>query len=92
MYYVLKHRTTSQIATGTLINVYDLPYYGTKFWLSKEEAEAEYEDYLQQNGEDASQWEIMAVEEMTLKLFNVKLQNNASLRLYINEQGKAIAK
>lgn len=91
MPYVLKHKQTAQIATDTLVNHYDLPYYGTKFWDSLAEAEAEYEKYLIEklHAKPAS-WHIIEVEEMTLKMFNVKLKNDASLRLFLNEQGKAI--
>lgn len=91
MPYVLKHQHTAQIATDRLINSYDLPYYGTKYWDSLAEAEAEYEQYLREHHHlDASSWDIIEVEEMALKMFNVKLKNDASLRLYINEQGKPI--
>lgn len=103
MPFVLKHKQTSQIATDTLINVYDLPYYGVKFWHDEATAAAEKDAYLKgknasdQNswdikGKDMSDqdaWEVIEVEEMAMKLFNVKLKNNPSLRLYLDEQGKA---
>lgn len=90
MPYVLKHNQTAQIATDTLINSYDLPYYGTKFWESLADAQAEYEHYLLDKNMKPDAWEVIEVEEMALKMFNVKLKNDASLRLFINEQGKPI--
>lgn len=90
MPFVLKHKQTSQIATDTLINVYDLPYYGVKFWHDEATASTEKEAYLQEKGvTEHEAWEVIEVEEMALKIFNVKLKNNASLRLYLDEQGGA---
>jgi hypothetical protein len=91
--FVLKHKQTSQIATDTLINSYELPYYGTKFWNLKATADEEYAEYLKAHGlNDASLWEVTEVEESQMKIYNVKLKNDPSLRLFLNEQGKPMIK
>lgn len=93
MPFVLKHKQTAQIATDTLINSYKLPYYGTKFWDVESLAAEEISEYLALHGIlDASQWEIIEIEENQMKLFNVKLKNDPTLRLYLNEQNKPMVK
>lgn len=91
MPYVLKHKQTSQIATDILINKYDLPYYGTKYWDDADAANAAFADYLASTGlGGANQWDIVEIEENAMKLFNVKLKNDSSLRLFVDEQMKPI--
>lgn len=93
MPFVLKHKQTFQIATDTLINSYKLPYYGTKFWDLKQNAEEEYVEYLSSHIiNDTAMWEITEVEERQMKIYNVKLKNDPTLRLFVNEQGKPIVK
>lgn len=90
MPYVVKHKTTNQIFSCRLVNIYDFEYYGIKSWESREEAEAEMASFLLLHGvEPVSDWELFEVEEHLLKMFNVKLNNNAGRRVYLNEQGKA---
>lgn len=93
MPYVLKHKQTSQIATDILINKYDLPYYGTKHWDTLDDAEAAFADYVVNSGlGDAKLWEIVEIDESTMKLFNVRLKNDSSLRLFVDEQMKPLVK
>ncbi len=93
MPFVLKHKQTAQIATDTLINSYKLPYYGTKFWDVESLATEESSEYLALHGiVDASQWEIIEIEENEMKIFNVKLKNNPALRLFLDEQNKPMVK
>lgn len=80
MPYVLKHKETSEIHACSLINKYDIPYHGAKWWESREEAEHDHDD--------KEAWELLHVEERQLKLFNVKLNNNPNLKLFLDEQGK----
>jgi hypothetical protein len=91
--FVLVNKKTSEIFTSMLINVYKIPYYGTKFWDQREDAETEIESFLLAQGiDDLAGWDIIEVEEMFLKLCNVKLNNDSRKRLFVNEQGKPIAK
>lgn len=93
MPYVLKHRQNFQIATDTLVNLYDLAYYGTKYWEHREDAEAEKFTYLKaaqhlDNNGDTDMWELMEIEESQMKIYNVKLKNDPSLKLFLDEQQK----
>lgn len=91
MPYVLKHKQTSEIFTCTLINVYDFPYHGTKFWEDDELAKAEFIPFLSSlHINELASWEVIEVEESQLKMFNVKLNNNPKRKLFLNEQGKPV--
>jgi hypothetical protein len=92
MPYVLKNKKTSEIFACTLINIYDFPYHGVKFWEYEDEAEAEYQMFLQQKEASLQDWELIEVEEHQLKMFNVKLKNNPQLRLFLNDEGKSFVK
>jgi hypothetical protein len=93
MPFVLKHKITSQIATDTLINLYDLPYFGTKYWEQLDAAELEYTAFLQSQGlNDFDLWDIHEIEESQMKIYNVKLKNDPGLRLFLNEDHKPIVK
>lgn len=81
MPYVLRNRETGQIRTSLMINKYDLGYYGTNSWDTREEAEKEA-------GEMPAGWEVFEVSEERLKLFNVKLRNNPRLLLFVDEKGQ----
>ena len=89
MPYVLRNRETNEIYTCTLINNYDLPYYGTKYWDNHEEAVQERDSFLA-----AAQvislplWDIHEVEEHQVKLFNVKLKNNPQRKLFLDAEGR----
>jgi hypothetical protein len=93
MPFVIKHKQTNQIFSCKLINIYDLEYYGIKSWEDPEQAERELAPFLQKQGVDRpDDWELFEAPEMLMKMFNVKLNNNALRRVYINEQGKAEAR
>lgn len=81
MPYVLRNRETGQIRTSMMINKYDLGYYGTNVWDTREEAE-------QEAGGMPAEWEVVEVSEDRLKLFNVKLRNNPRLLLYMDDNGQ----
>lgn len=89
MPYILRNHTTEEIFTCTLINIYDFPYHGTKFWEDQLTAKAEAEPFVKgsevANPED---WELIEVDEHQLKLFNVKLKNDPNRALYLNKEGK----
>lgn len=89
MPFVLKHKKTSEIVTCQLINNYDIPFYGTKFWEDPLEADREAKAFLEgTQSQFMEDWQLIEVEEHQLKLFNVKLNNNRARRLFLDEQGK----
>ncbi len=89
MPFILKHRESDEVFTTTLKNIYNLYYYGTKYWDDGEEAEQERESFLDEmNAANKHDWELIEVDERLLKLCNVKLANNPSLKLLLDEQGK----
>ncbi|MEW9697628.1 hypothetical protein [Paenibacillus sp. SI8] len=91
MLYVLKHNSTSQIFTSTLVNQYGLAYYGVKFWHDRSDAEAEMEQVLQQAGMLAPaeiEWNILELEEGEMKLCNVRLRNDPASLLFWREDRK----
>lgn len=88
MPYILRHTETGQIATSILRNGYNLDYYGTKWWDDEEEAEQERKEYLAQLGVlDDHLWQVLKVDENKLKVFNVKLKNDPSRRVYMDKEG-----
>ncbi|MBW7477535.1 hypothetical protein K0T92_22710 [Paenibacillus oenotherae] len=85
---VLRHRTTGEIACGTLRNVYDIAYYGALWWEDKETAERMMDHALAAAGrEQAAGWEALEVREERLKLFNVKLNNDPRRQLTLERDG-----
>lgn len=93
MPYVLKHRETSELFACTLINAYDLPYHGVKFWLEREAAERERASFLSEQGVGLpSQWEVAELDENQLKMGNVKLNNNPARRVFLTEEGRIAAR
>lgn len=88
MPFVLRNQQTQEVYTCTLINLYQFPYHGVKAWDSAEQAEAEASEFLRQQGAaDPEDWTIAEVDEKQLKLFNVKLKNDPSRRLYVDHDG-----
>jgi len=79
MPYYLRHRDTGEIAAGVLRNVYDLDYYGAVWWETEEEAAAA--------AANRPEWVPTHVTEAKLKVFNVKLNNDASRKLFIDDNG-----
>ncbi len=93
MPFVLKNRQTSEIYACMLMNHYNIGYYGAKYWEDGEEAGREYASFLLSEGTDIiGEWEVVEVEEEQLKLFNVKLGNNATRKLYLGGDGKAVVR
>lgn len=83
MPYVLQHKETEQIFTCTLVNHYGLAYYGVKFWMEPEEAEAQASQFLEsQQAADPSHWQVIEMEENEMKICNVKLKNSPLLQLF----------
>ena len=89
MHCVLVHKLTSEVYACTLINVYDLPYYGAKFWNSADDAAEGLAAFFKEHCLNAEEWLLKDIEESELKLFNVKLKNNPNNRLFLNQEGKA---
>lgn len=75
MPYVLQKQPSGELYACMQINHYDLGYYGIKAWETQEAAEAECAQWLQE-GQLTGEWQVVQIEEHTLKLGNVKLKNN----------------
>ena len=91
MPFVLRHRDSQEIATATLINNYNIPYWGAKVWESMADAELEKADFLNSievNDAEHDTWEFVEVEESKVKMMNVKLNNQSNRRVHMNEQGQ----
>jgi len=89
MPYVLKNSSTAEIYSCQLINKYDFEYHGAKSWEEEAEALEESGHFLELHlSDEVSDWEITQVEEMMLKMFNVKLNNNPARRLFLDDTGK----
>ncbi|REE80099.1 hypothetical protein A8990_12252 [Paenibacillus taihuensis] len=88
MAIVLRHRGTGEIACGMLQNVYHFAYYGALWWEDMETAEQLYEEALAGAGyEPDSGWDLLEVKEERLKVFNVKLNNDARRKLVLQNDG-----
>jgi hypothetical protein len=93
MYWVIRHKDSGQIYSCKLVNGYDMEYYGVKNWDDRDAAEAELPSFLKSRGEsDPGEWTLYEIEEIPLKMLNVKLNNNPAKRVYIDGQGKTEAK
>lgn len=79
MPYVLQHRETEEIAAAFLRNMYDLEYWGARWWAVPDEAEAA--------AAGDPDWVVLHVTDSRLKLINVKLNNDPNRRLFMDEQG-----
>jgi hypothetical protein len=79
MPYYLRHRETGEVAAGILRNVYDLDYYGAVWFETEEAAAAEVAS--------APVWAPTHVTEAKLKVFNVKLNNDAGRKLFVDDDG-----
>ncbi|GAA3401189.1 hypothetical protein ACFFNY_14610 [Paenibacillus hodogayensis] len=88
MPYVLKHAESAELFACTLVNRYDLPYFGVKDWEDEEAAVREKAGFLEARGVgESSSWEVVPVTEMQLKLANVKLKNDPGRRVFLDEDG-----
>jgi hypothetical protein len=92
MPFVLKHNSTNEIYSCELINIYDIAYHGTKGWDDLDEAEEQYEQFLTARNESPADWSLYEVEESQLKMFNVKLNNNSKRSIYLDEDGRPVAR
>jgi hypothetical protein len=93
MPFILKNKQTSEIFTCHLINNYQIPFFGTKFWDNPYTAQKEYITFLETHQVvQTEEWELIEVEEHQLKLFNVKLNNNPTKSLFLDENGKSTIK
>jgi len=93
MPYILRHQPTAEIFTCHLVNNYNIPFFGTKFWDSPIDAQQEYIAFLEAHQvKITDEWEIIEVEEHQLKLFNVKLNNNPAKSLFLDDKGKSTIK
>lgn len=93
MPFILKNKETLEIFTCHLINNYQIPFFGTKFWDYPHEAQQEYVTFLETHQVvNTEQWALIEVEEHLLKLFNVKLNNNPAKSLFLDENGKSTIK
>jgi len=79
MPYVLKCVGTGEIAAAVQRNVYDLDYYGAEWWADEDEA--------QRAAADRPGWIPVQVTEMKLKVLNVKLNNDAGRKLFMDDTG-----
>jgi hypothetical protein len=90
MPFVLQHSLTSQILTCKLVNHYDLEYYGTKFWVTEEEAEHDRGGLDTLGITDPELWKVIEISENQMKLFNVKLKNDPGNLLFVYESKPVI--
>ncbi len=88
MMYVLRNKTTNEIATAMLINIYKFEYWGAKVWEERTEAEAEAAEFLSNNELlPTDVWDLVEVEEAKVKMMNVKLNNDPRRRVTMDDQG-----
>jgi hypothetical protein len=79
MPYIVKHQETGEVAAALQRNKYDLDYYGALWWPQEEEA--------QQAAEAMPGWIPVQLAEAKLKVLNVKLNNDASRKLFMDDNG-----
>ncbi|MBO8172368.1 MAG: hypothetical protein H0Z33_10795 [Bacillaceae bacterium] len=87
---VIRHITTRQLVTDRMKNVYGLMYYGVKHWDTMEEARQEWKEYLLHFIPEVpfEEWELCEISGETLKSGNVKLNNEPSRILFLEEDGR----
>ena len=88
MPFVLKHAASSELFACMLVNRYELPYYGVKDWEDEAAARSDKEPFLAaREADDPAAWDVVELEEMKLKMANVKLKNDPANRLYMDDSG-----
>lgn len=88
MAWVLQNKETQEVWTGSIENNYGLLFHGVKFWDEQDVAAEQAHVFLEQQGiVDTESWQLQEVEEDRLKLFNVRLNNNPSKKLYLRNGG-----
>ncbi|GIP32175.1 hypothetical protein [Paenibacillus sp. J2TS4] len=86
MPYICWNSETKQVYTRLQLNKYNMEYYGV--WYNEMDEEngipkIEQTELIRSFGlQDADLWTLVEVDERTLKLFNVKLNNSPKVRLY----------
>ncbi|MNI22060.1 hypothetical protein D3C73_756060 [compost metagenome] len=89
MPYVLHNKNTEQIFTCFLVNHYQLVYYGVKFWEDADQANEQFEHFLQEKEvTHVEGWEIVEMEEGLMKISNVRLKNDPNQVIYWDLLGK----
>jgi hypothetical protein len=89
MYWVIRHKVSGRIFSCKLINGYDMEYYGVKNWDDHDTALAEMPAFLKlYEKSELDEWAICEIEEMPLKMLNVKLNNNPAKRVFMDSEGK----
>lgn len=92
MPFVLQHTETHQIYSCSLINGYDLPYYGVKSWENEDMANAELSSFLDaQRFELDNLWKLIEIDEHVLKMCNVKARNDSRYLIFLDENGRPYA-
>jgi hypothetical protein len=91
--HALKNRSTGELFSCSLVNIYDFPYHGVKVWQDADEARAEYASFLALQGvNEPWVWELHELEENQVRLCNVKLNNNPAKRLFLTAEGRIEAR
>jgi len=80
--YILRHKESLEIYATTFKNNYDLPFYGVLFWEDEDLAVSEAADFLNDG------WELISVPEAKHKVINVKLNNDLSNRVTLDQDGR----
>ncbi|OPA81086.1 hypothetical protein BVG16_01740 [Paenibacillus selenitireducens] len=92
MPFVLQHAESNQIFSCSLINGYDLPYYGVKSWEDEDTANAELPSFLiAQHIDMDNPWKLIELEEHILKLCNVKAKNDSHYLIFLDASGRPYA-
>jgi hypothetical protein len=88
MPFVLKHAASSELLACRLVNRYELPYFGVKDWEDEADAHEGKDAFLAERGvERTADWEVVELDEMKLKMANVKLKNDAANRIFLEAGG-----
>ncbi|PYI56291.1 hypothetical protein [Paenibacillus flagellatus] len=88
MPYVLKHKESAELYACKLLNSYELVYFGVKAWDDEGTAAGDRIPFLAARGTgDAESWTVAEIDEMKLKMANVKLKNDPSNRVLLDEDG-----
>ena len=93
MPFMVLHTKTNQIFTCTLINKYELSYYGIKYWEDENRALKEVNTFLvEQHVQHLDDWIVMEIDENLMKIGNVKVKNNPKYELFWIDKQKLEAK
>lgn len=88
MAVILRNQQSGEVFACVLRNIYDLDYFGAKYWEDEKQAEEEKSSLLASSGySDAAEWQPVAIEENKLKILNVKLNNDPSRIVLLHADG-----